>query len=291
MGGNNYNVNVDFSSKDIKDVACKMIDKMCGGVGWIADKAWNKELALDNYVKAIQENDNIDDVTKAVMISNARRDLRRWRNSYKITMDAAQMILSPATIDDVDDDWAGFFHEKAGNIASPERQKIFSVLLAKECNAPGSIPKALITAIELSEEEAAADFDTLMSFCFKVNGQYKPLIIRSKLWYYMQHGLGVDSLNRLETIGLINMEPSALGGISQICRDDERIEYFENIIIAKDLNYENNEIPFGMVDLSYIGQALAQIITPHKIERFYEDIAFPYLKNPTADIDAMFEEM
>ena len=57
------------------DVMNNLINKLSDGIGWIATHDTPMCIAVDTYIQDIQ-NSNFDPVTKAVLISNARKPLK-----------------------------------------------------------------------------------------------------------------------------------------------------------------------------------------------------------------------
>lgn len=52
------------------EVVVNFTNKLADGIGWIANKKTPKKIAVNTYIKEIQEK-NYDSVTKAALISNA----------------------------------------------------------------------------------------------------------------------------------------------------------------------------------------------------------------------------
>ena len=53
------------------DVIVNLTNKLADGIGWIANRETPKKLAINTYIKDIQEKD-YDPLTKAALISNAK---------------------------------------------------------------------------------------------------------------------------------------------------------------------------------------------------------------------------
>ena len=57
------------------DVMNNLINKLSNAVGWVAIHDTPNRIAVENYIRDIQ-NSNYDAVTKAALISNARKIIR-----------------------------------------------------------------------------------------------------------------------------------------------------------------------------------------------------------------------
>lgn len=78
------------------DVMNNLINKLSDGIGWIATHDTPMRIAVDTYIQDIQ-NSNFDPVTKAVLISNARKTIKEHRNKCSITNVACLSMLPTAT--------------------------------------------------------------------------------------------------------------------------------------------------------------------------------------------------
>ena len=290
----NMKVDIKLDSADVKDVANKLFDKFCDGISWLSNKETPQSIAVNDYIQSIQKS-NLDPQTKAVLIYSAKRDIKRWVNSIQICNKAIDKLLASSRPEEVDADWADLYRECSGTISTEDAQEIWAIILAQECNEPGSMPKALLnTMLSMGKQEAEA-FTHLASFCLTIDGERYPLIIQNRINdYYNNYGLGLGSLHRLETLGLINFDHSEIGAFGLKVHGSE-IGYFDEHTTLADIDMEKGEntsdsvISIGVVTLSFIGEALIKIIVPDKVEGFFGDVALPYLKNPTKYIQDMLK--
>ena len=289
-------IKIDLKSEDVKDVTITLINKFCDGISWLANRPTPHRIAVEEYIADIQNNTSLDAKTKAVLIYNAKKDIKKWSNTSSICERAADKLLPTANPDSVDDDWRNIFTDHAENISNEDMQEIWSFILAQECNEPGSIPKALLNTLFSMGKREAEYFEKLASFCVYIvdadgkKGDAIPLIINTHINdYYNDHGLGLDALYTLETLGLVNMDISPLGGIATSVDNTSVIEYFDETINVSDVYTKDGQLSVGAVSLSFIGEALMKIMVPKKIEGFFESVAVPYFKNPNKHIDDMFE--
>ena len=113
-----------------------------------------------------------------VMIFMSGVPLRETRaNSVQICNKAIDKLLITAKPEEVDEDWAELYREYSGIISNEDAQEIWAIILAQECNEPGSMPKALLNIMLSIERQEAEDFTHLASFCLTIDGEKHPLII------------------------------------------------------------------------------------------------------------------
>lgn len=321
-------INVNVKSETIDHI----VDTLSNGTSWLANTmkesidASPKSIAVREYIESIRNNTSLEPQIKAVLIYNAKRDIQRWANTMAICNKAVEKLNSSAKPDDVNQDWVNLFENLSSNISSDDFQEIWATILARECNESGSVPKALLNVLAMMGREEAQDFQNLASFCIRMDGVPRPVIIYDKIDdYYGERGLDLGALNRLETLGLINLDRNALGGMGIAIKDTASIEYFDekatvdeilkdcnlvkgeqglygkgtigasrvadgNIVVEKTIctDVKMIKLPIGSVTLSYIGEALMGNIAPEKVLGFF-DVATSFFKNPVQYIDSMFE--
>lgn len=294
--GMGIDAKIEIRSSDAKDVIELLVDRFCGGISWLVNRDTPHRIAVNEYIMAIQANESLDPQTKAVLLYNAKRDVRRWANLTSVCEKAAEKLLPTAQIEDLDSDWTNAYSEHAENISNEEMQEIWSLILAQECNEPGSIPKLLLGTLHSMGKREADDFTKLASFCLTIaqENNAKPTYVPIVFWgeldsYYSARGLDLDALHRLETLGLINMDMSPLGGMCIRVKNASLIEYFDEAIALEEVaNDPDDVLSIGGVTLSYIGEALMRIVMPNKVEGFFEEVVIPFFRNPHKHLDDLF---
>lgn len=249
-----------------------LTNKLADGVGWIANKENPKKIAIDTYVKEIQQGD-YDPLTKAALISNARKVIKGYCNQKDIVEIAIQSLKKEAEPHKMEDDWLGQFMDKAKNVSSKEFKWIWGKILAKECNDPGSIPLALLHTLERMDKEDAESFTCLCRMSIKSEGEYVPVVFLSKLQEYHQSVLTLDSLVNLKALGLIELHLGQESYGFKIAPDalPLRVFYFD-----KEIQFsEKRELKVGDVIFTKSGQALCQSIDVEEIEGFLERYCLP----------------
>lgn len=263
------------------EIIVNFTNKLADGIGWIANKETSEKLAINTYIKEIQEKD-YDPVTKAALISNAKQIIKEYCNQNDIVKIAMQSLQSDAKSENVEDDWLGRFMDRAKLVSSQEFQWIWGKILARECNKPGSIPLVLLYALERMDKEDAEAFTALCRTAVKFEGDYAPIIIGSKLDEYKSLiGINLDKLLNLNALGLIEMslEPLSSGYALEAEKIPAKVIYF-------DKEYEiskEKDISMGNVVFTKSGQALCQSIDVDKIEGFWETYCLPFWENNTGE--------
>ena len=137
-----------------------LIDKLAAGVSWFATRETPNKIAVETYIDEIKKRD-LDPISKAALISNARKIIKEYCNQNDIVNIAIQSLRNTAKPEDVENDWLSRFMDKARLVSSKEFQLIWGKILARECNEPGSIPMALMYTLEKMDREDAESFTAL----------------------------------------------------------------------------------------------------------------------------------
>ena len=74
-----------ISFDGFSDVANNLIDKISNAVGWVVSHDTPKKIAVDTYIKDIQES-NFDAITKASLISRAKKTIKEYCNQRDIVL-------------------------------------------------------------------------------------------------------------------------------------------------------------------------------------------------------------
>ena len=256
------------------EVIVNLTNKLADGIGWIATKETPKKLAVNTYIKEIQEKD-YDPVIKAALISNAKRIIKEYCNQNDIVKIAVQSLENEAEPEKVEEDWLVQFMDKAKMVSSQEFQWIWGKILARECNKPGSIPLVLLYTLEKMDKEDAEAFTSLCRISVQLEGEYSPMIIGSKFDEYKSLiGITFDKLLSLNALGLIEMDLGMFSSVYVL-----EAETVPSKIIYFDKEYELSEkkqIGVGNVLYTKSGQALCQSIDAEKIEGFWEKYCLPF---------------
>lgn len=262
------------------EIIVNLTNKLASGIGWIANKETPKRLAINTYIKEIQESD-YDPVTKAALISHAKQIIKEYCNQKDIVNIATSALKNDATPEKIENDWLEQFMDKAKLVSSQEFQWIWGNILARECNKPGSIPRVLLYTLEKMDREDAEAFTALCNISVQLEGEYSPVIIGSKFDEYDSLvNLTFDKLVNLKSLGLIEMDLDLFFhsyALEAKTLPAEVIYFDEKYILS-----ENKEINVGKAIFTKSGQALCQSINANKIEGFWEEFCLPFWEKSQA---------
>ncbi len=263
----------------LADVVNNLIDKISNAVGWVATHDTPRRLAIDTYIQEIQKGD-YDPLTKAALISQAKRCIREYCNQQDVVKVALQALKPSAKPENVDPDWIAQFMDKARLVSDAQFQILWGNILAGECNNPGCIPKSLLHIMEQLDMEMANAFMAIaaVSVWYIDKGvQFWTPVITGELLddYYKSMGITYDNLVDLQSVGLIKID-FGLAMSSYVQTVDESpadIHYHDQVY---SLPANQSDFPVGNVIYTGAGNALCRTIAPEKVERFFEEKCVPF---------------
>lgn len=267
-----------ISFDGVADVLNNLINKLSGAAGWIATHSTPEREAINTYIKEIQESD-YDPLTKAALISRAKKTIKEYKNQYAVVQNAVQNMLPSAKPEEIDEDWIAQFMDKVRLISNSETQMIWGRILAEECNNPNSMPKGLLHVLEQMDRKTATDFSNLCSVAVMLVNEDGPLftpivVLGEHKKFYTDLGLNYDALVDLVAVGLIEQDCSTVDGAYL---QDKLVQ--PGIIKYHDQEYElpagTTQIRAGCVIFTRLGQALCKAISPDKHENFFAEICIP----------------
>lgn len=135
-------------------------------------------------------------------------EMKQQDNMESIAMKALPHISDQAKTENVDDDWITNFFDKCRIIFDEQMQSLWSKVLAGEANAPGSFSKRTVNYLASLDTKDASLITSLYGFCWMFEG-LTPLIFNVEHSIYNSHGITFDSLEHLESIGLVSFDPLA----------------------------------------------------------------------------------
>lgn len=262
----------------LSDVLNNLIDKVSTAVGWVATHDAPSRIAVNTYIQEIQ-NSNYDPITKAALISQAKKNIKEYCNQQDVLKVASQALLPTAKPEELDEDWLAQFMDKARLVSNEEFQILWGNILAQECNAPGSIPRSLLHIMEQLDQDMATAFMNVASVSVYIEEEglreYAPIIkgssteeIREKI------GISYDDLINLQSVGLIETHFSGIG-------TELYVTAMETPVVIRYFNEEYrlpdgvDRFNVGRVVYTKAGQALCQAVEPQKIDRFFEEYCIP----------------
>lgn len=259
----------------LSDVANNLINKLAMAVGWCVNRKTPRKIALDTYIKDIQERD-LQPLEKAALISHSRKVIKEYCNQTNIVSIAIQNLEEMAEPENLEDDWLALFIDKAGFVSSEEFQLIWGKVLAYECNNPNTIPKVLLNILSLMDKQDAEAFVAISNLSVQVDDEFVPIINQYKLDEYKKWGITFDNLVDLKSLGLIEMDIIEAGEFSlESNMFPAKITYFD---MEYHLQY-TDKVPVGNVLFTKAGMALRRMIEAKKVDGFWEEFCLPQFKS------------
>lgn len=261
----------------LADVCNNLIDKLSCAVGWIANRETPNKTALDSYIKEIQASE-YDSLTKAALISNAKKTIKEYINQHNIYEIATQSLLPSAKPENVDEDWLAQFMDKARLVSSSDFQILWGNILAEECNVPGSVPKALLHIMEQMDRSVAEGFMKLAAISVRwedngIHGCCPVFFSNENREYYDGKGVNYELLVELQSMGLIETSIGLFSpSYTESFESTTSIQYFDQEYILPE---GENRITMGDVIYTKAGQALCLAVQPEKIPDFLTEHCIP----------------
>ena len=272
--GNNYSIFPGEMFTATASVVNKVLDKMEHAAGFAVTPRGKKkdfEEAVAYYIKEIEANQKLSPLIKAAMISNARKSIKEYINQNDIINIGMNNMSSNANMEKIDDDWLMYFLDKAKNTTNEQLKIIWGKLLAEEAVVGGISKKLLHVLSVISPEDAAAFGNVCNYYVFVDNVQG----LEGVLQIFDAKKIGIDNLQRLESLGLINFPFAGCGtiayGIDFLDGDDKVVElrYFGKKI---KINVPDSQLNLGCASLTKEGEQLRRIIEPKEINNLIQEI-------------------
>lgn len=265
---NNKNKYRLFDMDGMSEVMNNLIDKLSQGVGWVVMHPTPKRIATQQYIEDIKNKD-YDPLTKAALISNAKKSIKEYSNQYNILQIAIQSLDENSHPEQVDEDWLSIFMDKTRLVTDNEFQNIWGKILATECNNCGSIPRSLLYVLSQMDREDAEAFTILCSLSINVEDDYTPFVVIRRFDEYKKWGINYDKMLNLSSLGLIEIDlgPLAIGYSIECDITPAKVKYNDN-----EYQFDNkNSVSVGGIIYTKTGQALFNAINVDKCETFWED--------------------
>ena len=268
-------------SNGLSNIVCKIIDKIGDATGFYFNRETPDKIAQKLFITEIEERIDIPALEKAALIANSKKIIKEYSNQINIVQTAIEHINEKANPDMVDEDWLSLFMDKARLVSKEDVQLVWGKLLADEFNCPNSVPKKLLLILEQMDRADAEDFVKICSFVVGIgenDPEYIPLILESEFKdYYNVKGLTLDSLNELESLGLIKRK-LMLWDNAHAVNNDKGImncSYYDEIInIPKEIKM----IGVGNTLFTKAGLALYKANSFERVDDFFEKICKPHFE-------------
>ena len=181
-------------------------------------------------------------------------------NYSSITEKSLKYLTEVSKPEELDDDWARFFFDKARIISDEEMQEIWGRILAEEINSPNTVGKSLLHTLSIISKQEAVDFRNLCRYCLYSNAKLSSaeiIYFHEHMEYFNKQKISPVSLQRLSNKGLITYDINSIFGWNI---KENTFFYHAKKILVKASAKAPNRINFGNITLPSDGFLLFKII-------------------------------
>ena len=220
-----------------------------------------------------------------------RRAARRWieeeaqrqKNMEDITAKALPQVNKNAKPDSIENDWIVNFFDKSRIVSDNEMQELWSRVLAGEANAPGTYSKRTVNCLSDLDKAEANLFTKLCGFVWVIGG-LTPVVFHDTERIYNRHGINFDTLQHLDSIGLIQF--GGMMSMSARLPKRFRVAYYGRSLPLEMPKDADNNLEIGVATLTRVGKELAPICGGKPVEGLWEyvkDRWKTYLPKPVTE--------
>ena len=258
---------IDLSN--ISKPASTLIKKISNAIGGIAEPGQIRRIAqakADAAVIATKAEIQVTDLRKRAANRWLEEEAMRQKNIEEITAKALLQLKEEADPNKVEDDWIVNFFDKSRIISDDDMQNLWSRILAGEANAPGTYSRRTVNFLSDMDKQDAELFSMLCGFVWLVDGHLEPLIFKVNDQIYSDQGIMFDSLQHLDSIGLIKFADVG----EYIEGDLPRIfeAHYDGTSLVLEMPDYRDSLRLGHAQLTRIGKELAPISGSCSVDGF-----------------------
>ena len=250
-----------------------LVKKIAKGVGTLYEPRRIRNIAEAeaeaSKIKAESEIE-ITDLHRRAEQRRIEEEAKHQKNMEDITAKAAPHLNEDANPDAMDDDWVANLFDKCRIVSDEEMQSLWARVLATEANTPGTLSKRTVNLLSDFDKSDADLFTKLCGFGWVIGViPVIPLVFDVQADIYIRNGINLDTLNHLDTIGLIQFSGIQSFGQTGLPKRFA-VSYYGKLLSLEMPQDPNNQLITGKVVLTKIGQELAPICGSKPVEGFYE---------------------
>ena len=259
-------VNLGELSKPANTLIRKVSDAVGGLLAPWQIKRVAKAEAEAALMKKVSEIE-ITDLHRRAVHRWVEEEAQRQQNMESITAKALPKLNAEADPNSLDNDWIVSFFDRSRIVSDDEMQDLWSRILAGEANCPGTYSKRTVNSLSDIDKKEAALFTKFCGFVWTIGG-LKPLVFHDSEPIYNRHGINFDTLQHLDSIGLIQFG----GMMSMSARVPKRlrVSYYGRSFILEMPKKSNNDLEIGVATLTQVGKELAPICDAGPVGGFWE---------------------
>ena len=269
-------ININLNLEGLTDFGRAFVEKMHHfGVMLYEPTHMNRKAKAERNAALLQA------ATEVEVTDIQRRAARRWLeeegrhqlNMESIAVKAVPVISESSKPHEVDDDWIGNFFTKTRIVSDNQMQDLWARILAGECNSPGAFSKRTVAILSEIDKADADLFARLCDFNWIIDGDYTPLIFDYDEDVYNSHGVDLDGLHHLSSIGLINFDPITRFGLGSFPEQYEVAYHDQRFWL------EAPKLNVGHALLTRVGHQLATICSASPITGFVEYVGTEWVNH------------
>ncbi len=267
MSDSNSLINLGELSKP----ATVLIEKISDAVGGIFKPSQIKRIAKAEAEASLIEAETqiqITDLHRRALHRFVEEEAQKQANIESITADSLPLLEDNSSPGNVDDDWITNFFDKCRIVSDADMQQLWSRVLAGEANKPGAFSRRTVNLISDLDKRDADLFTNLCRFGWMM-GKMTPLIFDAQNEIYDKHGINFETLNHLETLGLIRFNSLTGFRVTQLPKRF-RIHYYGKPVELTLRKDTDNDLDVGKVLLTNAGQELALICGSQPIPEYFD---------------------
>ncbi|HWW98759.1 MAG TPA: DUF2806 domain-containing protein [Edaphobacter sp.] len=203
---------------ELSKPATTLIEKISDAVGGIFRPYQTRRMAeaeADAAITKAQGEIQITALQQRALHRFLVEEGQKQENIENIARKALPFVSEEATPENVENDWIANFFDKSRLISDEEMQTLWAKVLAGEANKPGSYSKRTLNLLASMDKGDAELFKRFCSYIWHI-GRLVPLILEEDHSVYKKAGITFESLQHLDSIGLIHFDPMA--GFAQTFR-------------------------------------------------------------------------
>jgi hypothetical protein len=272
--------------------ATVLVEKISDAVGALYQPKHIKRIAAAEAeaakIKALAQIE-ITEMQQRALVRFVQEEGRKHANMESITAKAIPDLKADAKPEDIENDWLTHFFERSRLVSDGEMQTVWGRLLAGEANLPGSFSKRTVDLVSTLDKSDAHLFTSLCRFGWVVDRSFVPLVFDVQSDIYNAQGIDFNSLNHLDSIGLITFDTS--GGLQALqLGKTVSTHYRGNPCHIRFTREENNVLSIGHAILTQAGRQLAPISGSTVLTGFREYVISQWTNRAAGSITFVFHD-
>lgn len=270
-------INLDLSLEGLSESAKELVKHLLDTIGWNFTSISPHRQAQQNFIKSIMEREDLSELEKYAISSNARKILKEYENQHDVVSYALSILDGPVNSNYLDEDWLNTFFDGAAKATANDIKMIWGKILKSQLEGD-FVSKRLMTILPQMNSYSALAFTRIVAASAHVigadgNKALFPLIYSSS----MEKGSPIvyDAYVELGSLGLIEYSFLMSNAYSKnFANDDVIIHYYDEDYTGL---VQNGKLNAGTVIYTAAGQELSSIIETEKIDGYFQTYCLPHI--------------